>query len=364
MVNMGDFMKILVINPGSTSTKIAVYNDEMQVLEESLRHDVEVLSKFKDIFSQLDFRAGIISDFLSKNNLALSEFDAIAARGGTLPPAEGGTYKVDESLLDATKNHYVAEHPSLLGALIADSLSKEAGIPAFITDPVSVDEWHELSRFSGLPELPRISLSHALNLRAVARRMSSDIGKPYNELNLIIIHLGGGISVAAHKKGRQIDANNANEDGPFSPERTGSLPVASVVKECFSGKYDFSEMKKRITKTGGLVAYLGTNDVRKVISLIESGDKKAETILDAMLYQVAKETGRMAAVLHGKVDAIAISGGIAHNKILTDKLSEWIDFIAPVHVYPGEDEMLALAQGAIRVMKGEESAKIFKGGKI
>jgi len=354
-------MKILVINPGSTSTKVAVFEDESQILEESLRHSVDELSKFPDIFSQLDFRTKIITDFLNKNDLKLTDFCSIAARGGTLPPAEGGTYKVDDSLIYSTKNEFVAEHPSLLGALIADSLSKQSGVPAFITDPVSVDEWHELSRFSGLPELPRVSLSHALNLRAVARRASKDLNRKYEDLNLIVIHLGGGISVAAHKKGKQIDANNANEDGPFSPERTGSLPVSFLVKKCFSGEYDLSEMKKIITRKGGLVAYLGTNNVKEVLEKINSKDELAESVLDAMIYQIAKEAGKMSSVLHGKVDAILISGGIAYNKFVTDRLTEWIDYIAPVMVYPGEDEMLALAQGALRIINGEEKAKIFKG---
>ncbi|MDD2716837.1 MAG: butyrate kinase [Candidatus Wallbacteria bacterium] len=352
-------MKILVINPGSTSTKVAVFEDDKLLFDETLRHSSEQLKAFPDIFSQQDFRKKIIHDFLSKHNLKMSDFAGIAARGGPLPPSEGGTYIVDENLLFATRNLYVTEHPSLLAALIAADLGKEANLKSYIVDPVSVDEWHELSRFSGMPELPRISLSHALNMRAVARRTARDLGKKYEELNLIIIHLGGGISVSAHEKGRQIDANNANEDGPFSPERTGTLPVSPLVKLCFSGKYSLQKMKNLIVREGGMTAYLGINDVKEALKLADSGDQKARSVLDSMIYQVAKETGKMAVVLKGKIDAIAVSGGIAYNESLVKILRERIEFLGPVRVYPGEDEMEALALGTLRVLRGEEKAKNF-----
>ncbi len=352
-------MKILVINPGSTSTKVAIFEDEDLLVQETLRHANEELAQFPDIFSQIDFRKRIVEDFLERNNIDTNELSAIAARGGPLPPAEGGTYLIDENLVDATRNHYVTEHPSLLAALIAHELAGPLGIESFVVDPVSVDEWDDLARISGMPELPRISLSHALNMRAVARRAARELKMAYEELNLIVVHLGGGISVSAHQEGRQIDSNNANEDGPFSPERTGTLPAAALVKLCFSGEFSVEEMKKKITKQGGMVAYLGTNDAKEAVEMADKGDEKARLILSAMMYQVAKDVGKMAAVLKGKVDAVVISGGIAHDGLLVAQIEERVSFIAPVIVYPGEDEMEALARGVLRVLRGEEEVRFF-----
>lgn len=352
-------MFILVINPGSTSTKVAIFEDEKLLAQENLAHPTNELSKFSKIFDQLDYRKNIVEGFLKKHNLSIEKIDAIAARGGPLPPSEGGAYVIDEKLIDATRNRYAAEHPSLLAALIAYEIGKPLNKKMFIVDPVSVDEWNDVARYSGLPELPRVSLSHALNLRAVAKRAANDLKREYSKINMIVVHLGGGISVAAHEKGRQIDANNANEDGPFSPERTGTLPVAALTKMCFSGKYSVQEMKDKITRKGGMVAYLGTNDVRDVLKKIQNGDPLARNVLNAMIYQVAKEIGKMAVVLKGKIDAIVISGGIAHNTEIVDALTKRIAFLAPVKVYPGEDEMEALAFGALRVLHGAEIAKTF-----
>ncbi|MDD5092434.1 MAG: butyrate kinase, partial [Candidatus Wallbacteria bacterium] len=354
-------MKILVINPGSTSTKAAVFNDETMLFQESIRHSAEELSQFPDIFSQLDYRRKMVRDFLDRNGVTPADLAAIAARGGPLPPAEGGTYAVNDELLEATRNHYATEHPSLLAVLIADSIGRSAGIPSYMSDPVSVDEWEETARFSGMPELPRISLSHALNMRAVARRAASEMGRSYEELNLIIVHLGGGISVSAHCMGRQIDSNNANEDGPFAPERTGTLPAGQLVKLCFSGRYDQKQMKDLITRKGGMTAYLGINNAGEALKNALSGDKLARQVLESMMYQVSKEVGKMAAVLKGSVNAIVVSGGIAHNAELVDMIRERVQFIAPMVVYPGEDEMLALVQSALRVLRGEEKAKNFGG---
>lgn len=352
-------MKILVINPGSTSTKVSIFENEHPIHEATIRHSVKELEGFDSIFDQLDFRLKIVEDFLKQNKIELSDISAIAARGGPLPPAEGGTYIVDEEFIHITREEFVTEHPSLLAALIANKLAEKAGINAYVTDPVSVDEWHPYSRYSGHSELPRISLSHALNMRAVAKRAADELKKPYNMCNLIIVHLGGGISVSAHKKGKQIDNNNANEDGPFSPERTGTLPAGGLVKLCFSGKYDLKTMKAKITKKGGMVAYLDTNNFKEALDRAKNGDKKADEVLRAMIYQIAKEIGKMAAVLNGNVDAIVITGGIAYNNEVIDWLKERVSFIAKFIVYPGEDEMKALALATLRVLKNEETAKKF-----
>lgn len=351
---------ILVINPGSTSTKVAVFRDKEPVFTETLRHSTEELSKYKRIIDQFEFRTQAILDMLKEKGISLSQIDAIVGRGGLLKPIESGTYIVNEKMLEDLKKAERGEHASNLGAIIAYTLAKEHNIPAYIVDPVVVDELEDVARITGLPEIEKQSIFHALNQKAIARRLASDLGKRYDEVNLIIAHLGGGISVGAHRKGRVIDVNDAlNGEGPFSPERAGGLPVLDLVKLCYSGKYTFEEMKKKLIGKGGIVAHLGTNDVREVYKMIENGDKNAELILDAMAYQTAKEIGAMAVVLKGKVDAIGITGGIAHNGDFVRRIRERVEFIAPVYVYPGEDEMLALAEGAYRVLTGEENPKTY-----
>jgi butyrate kinase len=350
--------RMLIINPGSTSTKIAVYDEMEMVFEETLRHDVEELSKYSNIIQQLDFRKAIILDALNRNAIEKKTLSAVIGRGGLLKPIEGGTYEVNEVLVSDLKSCERGEHASNLGGILAHEIAKEIGGRSFIVDPVVVDELQDVARISGLKGIERISIFHALNQKAVARRYAQAQKKPYNDLNLIVVHLGGGISVGAHKKGRVIDVPNAlSGEGPFSPERTGGLPVWDLVELCFSGKYTKDEMKKMIVGKGGIVSYLETNDAREVVSRIESGDEYAELIYKAMAYQVAKEVGASAAVLHGDVDQIIITGGIAYDKLFVGWLSEMVEFISGVTVYPGEDELMALAEGGLRVMNGEEEPK-------
>jgi len=351
---------ILVINPGSTSTKVAVFRDKEPVFTETLRHSTEELSKYKSIIDQFEFRTQAILNMLKEKGISLSEIDAIVGRGGLLKPIESGTYIVNEKMIEDLKKAERGEHASNLGGIIAYTLAKEHNIPAYIVDPVVVDELEDIARITGMPEIEKSSIFHALNQKAIARRLAADLNKKYEEVNLIIAHLGGGISIGAHKHGRVVDVNDAlNGEGPFSPERAGGLPVLDLVKLCHSGKYTYQEMKKKLIGQGGIVAHLGTNDVREVYKKIEEGDKKAELVLEAMAYQTAKEIGAMAVVLKGHVDAIGITGGIAYNEDFVKRISERVKFIAPVYVYPGEDEMLALAQGAYRVLSGEEKAKMY-----
>jgi butyrate kinase len=351
---------ILVINPGSTSTKVAVFRDKEPVFTETLRHSTEELSKYKSIIDQFEFRTQAILNMLKEKGISLSEIDAIVGRGGLLKPIESGTYIVNEKMIEDLKKAERGEHASNLGGIIAYTLAKEHNIPAYIVDPVVVDELEDIARITGMPEIEKSSIFHALNQKAIARRLAADLNKKYEEVNLIIAHLGGGISIGAHKHGRVVDVNDAlNGEGPFSPERAGGLPVLDLVKLCYSGKYTYQEMKKKLIGQGGVVAHLGTNDVREVYKKIKEGDKKAELVLEAMAYQTAKEIGAMAVVLKGHVDAIGITGGIAYNEDFVKRISERVKFIAPVYVYPGEDEMLALAQGAYRVLSGEEKAKMY-----
>ncbi|HMM69847.1 MAG: butyrate kinase [Gudongella oleilytica] len=352
--------RMLIINPGSTSTKIAVYDGNTMVFEETLRHDVEELSKFGDVIQQLEFRKEIILNALRENAIDKKTISAVIGRGGLLKPIEGGTYEVNEEMLKDLRSSKRGMHASNLGGLIANEIAKEIGSRAFIVDPVVVDELQEIARISGLKGIERISIFHALNQKAVARRYALSLGKKYEDLNLIVVHLGGGISVGAHKKGRVIDVPNAlNGEGPFSPERAGGLPIWDLVELCFSGKYTKSELQKKIVGNGGIVSYLGTNDAREVVQRIERGDQYAKLVYQAMAYQVAKEIGASSAVLKGDVDQIIITGGIAYDKMFVGWLEEMIGYIAGVTVYPGEDEFKALAEGGQRVLSGEEEPKIY-----
>ncbi len=354
-------LRQLVINPGSTSTKIGVFDDEELIFEKTLRHQTEELAPFEKIADQYEFRMNIILDALKENSIELSSLSAVVGRGGVLKPIEGGTYSINDRMIEDLKIGVQGEHASNLGGMVANSIAQKLNIPSFIVDPVVVDELQDLARISGHPNFERVSIFHALNQKAVARRYAKELGKKYNELNLIVAHLGGGISVAAHKMGRVIDVNNALDgDGPFSPERSGGLPVAALVKACFSGKYTKEQIGKMIKGNGGLSAYLGTNDARKVEEMAKAGDAKAKLVYDAMAYQVAKSIGECAVVLDGKVDCILITGGIAYDKGFIKFISDKVSFIAKVHAYPGEDELLALTQGGLRVLRGEEKAKVYK----
>lgn len=355
---MKDIYKILTINPGSTSTKIAVFDNDELVFEKTLRHSSEEIGQFKQISDQFDFRKNVIEDALVEAKVDLNTLDCVVGRGGLLKPIQGGTYSVTDKMLEDLRVGVQGQHASNLGGIIADQFSKELNIPAYIVDPVVVDELSDVARISGLAEIDRKSIFHALNQKAIARRYAEEAGKRYDELNLIVAHMGGGVSVGAHSNGRVVEVANALDgEGPFSPERSGGLPVGALVEMCYSGKYTIYDIKKMITGKGGLVSYLNTNDARDVESLIENGDKKAELVYDAMAYQIAKEIGACAAALSGKVDAVLLTGGIAYSKSFTKQISDRVSFIADVKVYPGEDEMIALALGGLRVLRGEESAQ-------
>ncbi len=346
--------KLLIINPGSTSTKIGVYEDEKEVFVETLRHSSDEIEKYDSIFEQKEFRKSVIMNVLKENNFDVNTLDAVVGRGGMLKPIPGGTYEVNEALLNDLKVGVQGEHASNLGGVFA----KEVGGRAFIVDPVVVDELEPVARISGVPELPRKSKFHALNQKAVAKRFGKESKIGYENLNLIVVHMGGGVSVGAHKNGKVIDVNNALDgDGPFSPERSGAVPVGDLIKMCFSGEYTQEEVYKKIVGKGGYVAYLNTNDARDVLREKEEGNKFAELIYNAFIYQVSKAIGEMATVLKGKVDSIILTGGIAYSPIVVSDIKERVEWISNVAVYPGEDELLALAQGAISVLDGEEEAK-------
>lgn len=353
--------KLLIINPGSTSTKIGVYEDEAPILVETLRHSSDEIGQYDSIFAQLNFRKDVILKVLAEREFDINTLDAVVGRGGLLKPIEGGTYAVNEKMLEDLKVGVQGQHASNLGGILANEIGKSLSIPAFIVDPVVVDEFEDVARVSGIPEIERKSIFHALNQKAVAKRYAYENGKAYEDVNLIVAHMGGGVSVGAHKNGKVVDVNNALDgEGPFSPERAGGLPVGDLMKLCFSGKYTLEEMKKKVNGKGGFVAYLNTNDARIVEDKAKSGDEKAQLIEDAMAYQTAKEIGKCAAVLSGKVDAIILTGGIAYGKPIVNYIKERVSFIAPIVVYPGEDELLALTQGGLRVLRGEEAAKEYK----
>lgn len=357
---MAETFRILTINPGSTSTKIAIFDNEKLVLEETLRHTAEEIGKFEKLFDQYEFRKNIILEILNEKGINITKLSAVVGRGGLLKPIAGGTYSVNEKMLEDLKVGVLGEHASNLGGVIANEIASQLNIPAFIVDPVVVDEMDEISRISGMPELERKSIFHALNQKAVARRAAKELDKNYEDLNFIVAHLGGGVSVGAHRKGRVVDVNNALDgEGPLSPERSGGLPVGDLAKMCFSGKYTLADIKKKIKGNGGLVAYLGTNSGIEIEKRIKSGDKEAELAFKAMAYQVAKEIGSCAAVLEGDVDGVILTGGIAYGKDFVKWVTDRVQFISKVFVYPGEDELIALAQGGLRVLRGEEEAQIY-----
>lgn len=353
--------RILAINPGSTSTKIAIFDNDKQVMEETLRHPTEEINKYHHIFEQYDFRMNVILDTLNEKGINLTKLSAVVGRGGLLKPMKGGTYAVNAPMIEDLKVGVLGEHASNLGGVIAHEIATKFNIPAFIVDPVVVDEMEPVARISGMPELERKSIFHALNQKAVARRAAGEMGRNYQDCNFIVAHMGGGISVGAHLKGRVVDVNNALDgEGPFSPERSGGLPVGDLAKICYSGKVSHADLKKKIKGQGGLVAYLNTNDGREVTQMIQEGNKEAELVYQAMAYQVAKEIGMCAAVLKGKVDAVILTGGLAYDKALVGWIKESVSFIGDIIVYPGEDEMSALALGGLRVLKGEETAQEYE----
>ncbi len=345
---------ILAINTGSTSTKLALYEGAVERAADVVRHSKEEIGKFRTVWDQLELRTGIVSEWASKLGLGLS---AVVATGGLLRPVEGGTYLVNERMLADARANLQGEHASNLGCAIAASVAVQYGCPAFVVDPVSVDEFSPLARYSGHPMIMRRSLSHALNIHAVVLLAAGRIGKKLTGTRFVVAHLGGGISVAPVAGGRIIDANDASSDGPFSPERTGGLPLQQFIGVCYSGKFSENEMRKMVMGDGGLTAYLGTNSAREVEERIQSGDAEAREVYEAMAYQVSKEIGAMAAVLGGKLDGVILTGGLAGSEMLVRWIRERVSFLGPVSLFPGEDEMVSLALGALRVLDGSEKAK-------
>lgn len=350
---------ILAINPGSTSTKIAVYEDTQPVLSLAIDHTADEIASFATVSDQFGWRKELILKSLRAHGFDIKTLSAVIGRGGLIHPVEGGVYEVNEALHDDLL-HARRLHASNLGGLIAQEIAAEAGVRAFIADPVVVDEMIPYARLSGLPQLPRESVFHALNQKAIARRYARQTGRKYEEMNLIVSHLGGGITVSAHRQGRVIDTTNAlNGAGPFSPERAGTLPSGPLIDLCFSGQYTREELHKLINGRGGLLAHLGTTSVPEILQRIDDNDMQAMLVLRAMCYSVAKEIGAMAVALKGKVDAILLTGGIAHNKRLTDFIATHVDFIAPVFVYPGENELEALARNALSALRGDCEVKTY-----
>ncbi len=354
-------LKTLVINPGSTSTKVALFRDEEKIITQTISHTVKDIKKFKNIIDQKEFRLNYILDFIGKEDINIDSLNAVVARGGLLKPIPGGTYEVNKKMIEDLRIGIQGEHASNLGGILAHSLAERAGCKAYIVDPVVVDEMEAIARVSGHPELRRRSLLHALNQKAVARKYASTERKSYEDLNLVIAHLGGGISVGLHKNGKIVDVNNAlSGDGPFTPNRSGGLPSIDLVELCFNDEYSHQNIKDMLMGNGGVIAYLGSNDMIEIEERIENGDEKAALIYFAMAYQVAKEIASLAPVVEGNLDAIILTGGIAHSEIFIEYIKERVSFLAPVIVYPGQEEMKALASGVYRVLNNLEKAKKYK----
>lgn len=349
---------ILAINPGSTSTKIALFDGAKEVFTKTLRHSTEEISRFEKVIDQYEFRKDAILTALEENGVKVEQLEVIVGRGGLLRPISSGVYAVNDAMVEDLKSAQYGEHASNLGGIIAREIGKVIGKPAYIADPVVVDELSDIARVSGHPVFPHLSIFHALNHKATAKNYAREIGKRYEDLNLVVAHLGGGVSVAAHEKGKVVDVNNAlMGDGPFSPERTGTVSAMQMIDACFSGKYTKDELKKMINGKGGLTALLGTNNFKDVDDRVAAGDERAKLVSDAFVYNVGKAIGGMAAAMSGKVDAILVTGGIAYGKLIMKQLEEQVKFIAPVKIYPGEDEMAALASNALAVLEGREAVK-------
>lgn len=353
-----DSNRVLVINPGSTSTKFGVFTREGPEWVTTIPHGDEELKQFqgRSMLARTGYRAGLIEKALVAAGYDARHFAAVGGRGGLLPPMPCGTYLVDDAIVEELRLARRGEHASNLGAVLALRFAQAAGVNAYIVDPVTVDEWQDCARLSGSPLIQRSCIGHALNIKAVARRFALETGRAYADLRLIIVHLGSGITVSAHRDGRMVD-NNTPEEGPLGPDRTGWLPVRELIKLCFTGNYTEKQLDRMVFGEGGLFAYLGTRDLQEVERRIDAGDQKARAVYEAMIYQVAKETGAMAAVLEGRVDAVLLTGGMAHSDRMIGRLRTYIDWIAPITVYPGEDELLAMAEGVFRVLDGEEQAR-------
>jgi len=354
--------RILAVNPGSTTTKVALFEDGVERLSREAVCDRGKLAASARSADQVSFRTAEVRELLAAAGVEVGELTAIAARGGPLAPVPGGTYRVNRTMLADARSERFVDHVSRIGCVMADELAGEAGVPAFVVDPVSVDEYQPPARFSGLAELPRRSLTHALNIRACAHRCAEELGRPLVELGLIVAHLGGGISIAAISGGRMIDSVDSNGEGPMSPERSGALRVDDLVDLCFSGKYEAEALKRRLTRESGLVAHLGSPDALEAERRAEGGDAAARAALEALSYQVAKHVAAMAAVLRGEVDAVVLTGGLARSELVTGLIRERVAFLGDVVTYPGENEMRALCQGVARVLSGAEKARVYPSG--
>ncbi|MCH1959544.1 butyrate kinase [Romboutsia hominis] len=351
--------RILAINPGSTSTKIAVYDNEEQLLVKGIDHKAEEIANYERIQDQFEMRKQEVLKVLAENNIDINTLSAVVGRGGLLPPVKSGAYLVNDEMIDRLVNRPVIEHASNLGAIISYEIAKSIGVNAYIYDSVAVDEFNDIARLSGIKNMDRESLSHALNSRAMAIKFAKDNNKKYNELNIIVAHLGGGITVSVHEKGKMIDIVS-DDEGPFSPERSGRVPCKKLINTCFSGNYTHKEMLKMIRGKGGIVSYLDTVDVREVEKMMEEGNKEAKLVHDAMCYQISKAIGELATVVEGKVDSIILTGGIAYSKLVTKHIKRRVEFISNVEIMPGENELDSLALGTLRVLNNEETAREYK----
>jgi len=349
--------RILTINPGSTSTKIAVFDDEKPILEKSIQHSELDLSEFDKVWDQYEFRKRMIVETMHLDGIEIDSLSAVVGRGGLLRPVVSGTYAVNEAMIQDGREGVQGHHAANLGPVLAFGIAWDLGVPSFMVDPPSVDEFEPLARLSGHKDIPRRSLLHALNIKATARLAVRDMGKKLEDVNLIVAHLGGGISVVPVKKGMMIDTNNANSGGPFSPERAGGIPTMGLIDHIFDNSLSREDSQRALIGRAGLVSYLGTNSAKEVEERVEAGDKEALQVYEAMAYQIAKEIGGMATTLKGEVDAIVLTGGLAGSEMLANWIRERCGFIAPIQVYPGQDEMKALAMGGLRVLRGQEQAK-------
>ena len=349
--------RILTINPGSTSTKFAVYDEEEPIFTHTIRYDREQLDACGTILGQRQLRTeGMVSE-LNAYGIDIAQIDAIAGRGGLIRPIESGTYLINDAMLEDLHSAAAAVHASALGAIIAGDIAAKHGMPAYVVDPIVVDEMDPYAKLTGMPGVQRASVFHALNQKVIARRLALQMGMAYENARFIVAHMGGGITIGAHRYGRVIDVNDAlSGEGPFTPERSGNIPALPLIDMCFSGEYTKQEMVEKVTKAGGMQGYLGTNDLTSAQRMISEGDEFAALVVDSMAYQVAKEIGAMAAVLEFRVDAIVLTGGLAYSNRFTGAIKNRVDALAKVHVFPGEDEMLALASGVLSVLRGTQSA--------
>jgi len=354
-----DKMRILVINPGGTSTKIAVFEDKQELFMKNISHTQDDLRDYRTVFQQYKYRKDLITAALEENSFSMETFDSVVGRGGLMKAIAGGVYEIGDRMIEDLENSINGEHASNLGAVLAKSIGEEWGIPSFIVDPVSVDEFQDISRITGISDIEKSSWLHALNHKAVCRKTAEEMGGRYEDYNFIVAHLGSGISIVAHEKGKMIDGSGGRSDGPFSPERSGGLLTYPLIKLCYSGKYTEEEMVNKVSNIGGIYDYLGTKDLIEVERRVEEGEERASLIMNAFIYQIAKEIAMYGASLYGKVDRIILTGGIAHSHLVTAKVSERVEYLAQVKIIPGEMEMEALALGAIRVLSGQEKAKIY-----